>query len=58
MAQNDGIVDGPGHNTPEALTMASCFHLLFNCLQCLFAWFVLSKIRYDTVIVTPLRAFQ
>ena len=46
MAQNDGIVDGPGHNTSQALTMASCFHLLFNCLQCLFAWFVLSKLPF------------
>ena len=40
MAENDGVVDGPGHNTLEAKTMASCFHLLFNCLQALFAWFV------------------
>ena len=40
MAQNDGLIDGPGHNTAEAQTMASCFHLLFNCLQTLFAWFV------------------
>ena len=40
MAENDGVVDGPGHNTLEAKTMASCFHLLFNCLQTLFAWFV------------------
>ena len=46
MAQNDGLVDGPGHNTPEALTMASCFHLLFNCLQCLFAWCVLSNLSF------------
>lgn len=38
MVQNDGLLDGPGYNTPEASTMASCFHLLFNCLQSLFAW--------------------
>jgi len=38
MAQNDGMIDGPGHNTPEAQIMSSCFHLIFNCLQTLFAW--------------------
>ena len=41
MAQNDGLLDGPGYNTTEASTMASCFCLLFSCLQYLFAWFVL-----------------
>lgn len=38
VAQNDGLMDGPGHNTAEAQVMASCYHLLFNCLQTLFAW--------------------
>ncbi|RMX53291.1 hypothetical protein pdam_00015249, partial [Pocillopora damicornis] len=33
VAQNDGLMDGPGHNTAEAQVMASCYHLLFNCLQ-------------------------
>lgn len=49
MAQNDGMIDGPGHNTPEAWIMSSCFHLIFNCLQTLFAWFVfyaVSKVHY------------
>ena len=41
MAQNDGLLDGPGYNTTESSTMASCFRLLFSCLQYLFAWFVL-----------------
>ena len=47
MAENDGVVDGPGHNTLEAKTMASCFHLLFNCLQTLFAWFVSFSFLYN-----------
>ena len=47
MAENDGVVDGPGHNTLEAKTMASCFHLLFNCLQTLFAWFVSFNFPYN-----------
>ena len=47
MAENDGVVDGPGHNTLEAKTMASCFHLLFNCLQTLFAWFVSYSFPYN-----------
>ena len=47
MAENDGVVDGPGHNTLEAKTMASCFHLLFNCLQILFAWFVSFSFSYN-----------
>ncbi|XP_044183012.1 Fanconi anemia group D2 protein-like isoform X2 [Acropora millepora] len=38
MAQSDGLLDGPGYNTTEASTMASCFRLLFSCLQYLFAW--------------------
>ncbi|XP_022805734.1 Fanconi anemia group D2 protein-like [Stylophora pistillata] len=38
VAQNDGLMDGPGYNTDEAHVMASCYHLLFNCLQTLFAW--------------------
>jgi len=38
IAQNDGLIDGPGHNTSEAQNMASCFHLLFNSLQTLFGW--------------------
>lgn len=45
VAQNDGLMDGPGHNTAEAQVMASCYHLLFNCLQSLFAWFVSPKIK-------------
>ena len=47
MAQNDGLLDGPGYNTTEASTMASCFRLLFSCLQYLFAWFVLLLITID-----------
>ena len=47
MAENDGVVDGPGHNTLEAKTMASCFHLLFNCLQTVFAWFVSFNFPYN-----------
>lgn len=49
MAENDGVVDGPGHNTLEAKTMASCFHLLFNCLQALFAWFVSFSFPYNAM---------
>lgn len=45
VAQNDGLMDGPGHNTAEAQVMASCYHLLFNCLQSLFAWLVSPKIK-------------
>ena len=47
MAQNDGLLDGPGYNTTESSTMASCFRLLFSCLQYLFAWFVLLLITID-----------
>ena len=52
MAENDGVVDGPGHNTLEAKTMASCFHLLFNCLQTLFAWFVSYSFPYNGTTYT------
>ncbi|KAL9960552.1 hypothetical protein ACROYT_G034027 [Oculina patagonica] len=50
IAQNDGLIDGPGHNTSEAQTMASCFHLLFNCLQTLFAWSGFMMSEHQTLL--------
>ncbi|XP_062598461.1 Fanconi anemia group D2 protein-like, partial [Saccostrea cucullata] len=38
IVQNDGLIDGPGSNTPEAHTVGSCFCLLLQALQTLFAW--------------------
>ncbi|KAL8611263.1 hypothetical protein ACOMHN_013694 [Nucella lapillus] len=38
MADNDGIVDGPGSHSPEALRMASCHHLILHALIALFSW--------------------
>ncbi|XP_038054583.1 Fanconi anemia group D2 protein-like isoform X2 [Patiria miniata] len=36
--QNDGVVDGPGANTPEYHKMATCLHLLLKSLLSLFSW--------------------
>ena len=55
VAQNDGLMDGPGYNTDEAQVMASCYHLLFNCLQTLFAWFVSPQIVI--VLFAPAQSF-
>jgi hypothetical protein len=38
IAENDGIIDGPGSNSPEALMMASCFHLILQAMSSLFSW--------------------
>ncbi|XP_060079016.1 Fanconi anemia group D2 protein-like [Ylistrum balloti] len=38
IAENDGVMDGPGSNKPEAILMGSCFHLLLQCLLSLFSW--------------------
>ncbi|XP_031562635.1 Fanconi anemia group D2 protein-like [Actinia tenebrosa] len=38
LANNDGIMDGPGCNTEEASIMNQCYHLLFSCLQTFFSW--------------------
>ncbi|XP_061195193.1 Fanconi anemia group D2 protein-like [Saccostrea echinata] len=38
IVENDGLIDGPGSNTPEAHTVGSCFCLLLQALQTLFAW--------------------
>ncbi|XP_069142684.1 Fanconi anemia group D2 protein-like [Argopecten irradians] len=38
IAENDGIVDGPGSNSPEAVLMGSCFHHLLQSLLSIFSW--------------------
>lgn len=38
IVENDGLIDGPGCNTPEAQTVGMCFHLLLQALQTIFAW--------------------
>lgn len=38
IVENDGLIDGPGCNTPEAQTVGVCFHLLLQALQTIFAW--------------------
>nr|XP_054752442.1 Fanconi anemia group D2 protein-like [Lytechinus pictus] len=38
MAQNDGMIDGPGWNTEEAHQMGRCLHLLLQALLALFSW--------------------
>ncbi|XP_021343216.1 Fanconi anemia group D2 protein-like [Mizuhopecten yessoensis] len=38
IAENDGLVDGPGSNGPEAGLMGSCFQLLLQALLSLFSW--------------------
>lgn len=41
IAENDGVLDGPGSHSPEALVAASCFQQLLNALLSIFSWFVL-----------------
>ncbi|XP_072026579.1 Fanconi anemia group D2 protein-like [Amphiura filiformis] len=36
--QNDGLMDGPGSNTPESQIMGRCLELLLRCMCSLFAW--------------------
>ncbi|XP_077977229.1 Fanconi anemia group D2 protein-like [Glandiceps talaboti] len=45
IADNDGLVDGPGMHTEEAQLMARCFQLLLRALMSLFSWsgFVMSE---------------
>ncbi|KAK7101914.1 hypothetical protein V1264_020222 [Littorina saxatilis] len=38
MADNDGMVDGPGSHSPEAVRMATCLHLLLQAFIALFSW--------------------
>ncbi|XP_076469253.1 Fanconi anemia group D2 protein-like isoform X2 [Babylonia areolata] len=38
IADNDGVMDGPGSHSPEALRMASCLHLLLHALIAVFSW--------------------
>ncbi|XP_070557572.1 Fanconi anemia group D2 protein-like isoform X2 [Ptychodera flava] len=47
MADNDGLIDGPGMHTDEAQLIARCFHLLLQSLNSLFSWcgFVMSENR-------------
>ena len=39
MADNDGVVDGPGSHSPEAVRMATCLHLLLQAFIGLFSWY-------------------
>lgn len=38
VASNDGILDGPGHTTPEFQRAALCFQLLIEIFHSLFSW--------------------
>ncbi|KAL5014959.1 hypothetical protein ScPMuIL_009229, partial [Solemya velum] len=38
ISENDGMVDGPGSNSPEACVMANCFQQLLQVLLSLFSW--------------------
>ncbi|CAG2221946.1 FANCD2 [Mytilus edulis] len=38
IAENDGMIDGPGFNSPESLLMASCFQLILQTMCSLFSW--------------------
>ncbi|XP_022104971.1 Fanconi anemia group D2 protein-like isoform X2 [Acanthaster planci] len=38
IAENDGVIDGPGTHTPEYKEMASCLLLLLKSLLSLFSW--------------------
>ncbi|XP_005107672.1 Fanconi anemia group D2 protein [Aplysia californica] len=38
VAENDGVEDGPGRFTPEALAVSACYHLTLQCLLSLFSW--------------------
>ena len=38
IAENDGVIDGPGSCSPEALLMGSCFQLLLQALLSIFSW--------------------
>ncbi|KAK7493947.1 hypothetical protein BaRGS_00014829, partial [Batillaria attramentaria] len=48
VADNDGVVDGPGSHTPEAVRMATCLQLLLQSLLALFSWngFLLAHNRH------------
>ncbi|XP_046358167.2 Fanconi anemia group D2 protein-like [Haliotis rufescens] len=47
ISENDGMLDGPGSNSPEAMLMGSCFKLLLQALLSLFSWngFVMAENR-------------
>ncbi|XP_076105835.1 Fanconi anemia group D2 protein-like [Mytilus galloprovincialis] len=38
IAENDGMIDGPGFNSPESSLMASCFQLILQTMCSLFSW--------------------
>ena len=38
MAENDGLIDGPGWNSDEAQLMGECLHLLLSTLLTLISW--------------------
>ncbi|KAH9503605.1 Fanconi anemia group D2 protein, partial [Bulinus truncatus] len=38
ISDNDGLLDGPNRASTESINMAHCFHLLLQCLLCLFSW--------------------
>ena len=38
IAENDGVIDGPGSCSPEAQLMGSCFQLLLQALLSIFSW--------------------
>ena len=38
IADNDGLIDGPGSKTAEALIVASCYQLLLQAILAIFSW--------------------
>lgn len=38
VAENDGVLDGPGCHSPESLTAGTCFQLLLQVLLSIFTW--------------------
>ncbi|XP_052781994.1 Fanconi anemia group D2 protein-like isoform X2 [Mya arenaria] len=38
ISENDGVLDGPGSHSLEALVTGSCFHLLLQTLLTIFSW--------------------
>ncbi|XP_055883251.1 Fanconi anemia group D2 protein-like [Biomphalaria glabrata] len=38
ISNNDGLLDAPNRWSAKSVNMADCFHLLIQCIHCLFSW--------------------
>lgn len=56
IADNDGLVDGPGRFSQDSVTMASCLQLLLQCILSLLSWNGFSSEEHRPLLKDALKA--